>query len=193
LWIDGYKTAVAGDEGADGRLFVLLEGSEATVDRGTRDLRSGIGRAGVPETKIIDAGAREAFERVVDAYITSIGERSITYRVSAYVDDVQRRAEAMIALAKRFELRHDVIVDIMNGDIVLRVSDLDALSLGAKIEMFDDALHDDEPGATVIAGKHPNRANLKVWGEPPATIERMRDLKKAFDPKGILNPGRFLV
>ena len=129
----------------------------------------------------------------MDAYIASVGERSITYRVHAFVDDAQRRAETLIALAKRFELRHDAIIDVLNGDIILRVSDLDALALGAKIEMFDDALHDEEPTATVIAGKHPNRANLKVWGELPATIERMRALKKAFDPKGILNPGRFLV
>lgn len=193
LWIDGFKTAIDGDEGDDGRLFVLLEGSASTVDRATRDLRSAIGRAGVPETRILDAGAREAFERIVDAYTANIGERSINYRVPANVDDAARRAAWMISLAKRFELRHDAIVDIMNGDIVLRVSDLDALALASKIEIFDDALHDEEPTATVIAGKHPNRPLLNVWGEPPPTIERMRSLKKAFDPKGILNPGRFIV
>ena len=38
----------------------------------------------------------------------------------------------------------------------------------------------------------PVRTALGVWGPPPAGVNRMRQLKEAFDPKHILNPGRFL-
>ncbi len=35
-------------------------------------------------------------------------------------------------------------------------------------------------------------AKVNVWGTPPAEMSVFRGLKQAFDPKGILNPGRFL-
>ena len=38
----------------------------------------------------------------------------------------------------------------------------------------------------------PVRTALGVWGAPPAGINRMRQLKEAFDPKHILNPDRFV-
>ena len=192
FWIEGFKT-LDGEDGIEGRLFVLLEGSTAVVDRGTRELRAWMGRAGVPDTSVIDAGARESFERVVDAYVSCVGERSITYRIPAFPDDALARALALKMLAQRFEFRSDTIADVMNGDIVFRVSDLDAIALGSKIEMFDDALHDDEPQAIVIAGRHPSRSVLAVWGREPDALPHMRALKERFDPNRILNPGRFLA
>ena len=193
FWIEGHRGAVDGDDGDEGRMSVLLEGSPAVLERATRDLRSAMGRAGVPETRIVDAGARESFERIVDAYVACLGERSITYRISAFPDDVLPQADACKALAERFELRTDTIIDAMNGDLLFRVSDLDARAFGTKIEMFDDALHDDQPRAVIVAGNHPSRSVLNVWGEAPDGLERMRELKKQFDPGNILNPGRFVA
>ncbi|MBV9402547.1 MAG: hypothetical protein JO018_02340, partial [Candidatus Eremiobacteraeota bacterium] len=39
----------------------------------------------------------------------------------------------------------------------------------------------------------PVRDALNVWGHEPPTVERMRSLKAAFDPDGLLNPGRFIA
>lgn len=192
FWIEGFAKEFGGADADDGRLFVLMQGSDAFLDRATRDLRSGLGRAGVPETHVVDAGANEAFERVCDAYVATIDERSITYRTSGDPSDVEARALTMRALAHRFELRADSIADIMNGDAILRVSDTDVRGFTAKIEIFDDALHDDVPNAQVIAGDFAGRPNLNVWGAPPPAIEKMRALKLRFDPKGTLNPGRFV-
>jgi glycolate oxidase FAD binding subunit len=193
FWIEGHHGSVDGDDGDDGRISVLLEGSASVVERATRDLRSAMGKAGIPETRVVDSGARESFERVLDAYIATLGERSITYRIAGFPDEVLPRIDVCKTLATRFELRTDTIVDAMNGDLLFRVSDLDARAFGAKIEMFDDALHDMEPRAMVIAGNHPHRASLNVWGEPPDGLERMRELKARFDPAHILNPGRFVA
>jgi glycolate oxidase FAD binding subunit len=35
--------------------------------------------------------------------------------------------------------------------------------------------------------------SLDVWGPPPQTLALMRSLRAAWDPAGILNPGRYLV
>ncbi len=192
FWVEGFHQSIDGEDGHEGRLIVLLEGSAALLERSTRDLRSALGRAGVPETQILDTGAREAFGRIVDAYVSCLGERSVTYRISAHGQSLVDRVLAARLLADRFELRADTLADAMNDDIILRVSDLDSHALGAKIAMFDDAFHDDEPGATVVAGAHPQRASLNVWGELPDAFDRMRALKARFDPNGTLNPGRFI-
>ena len=191
FWIDGFHSAIDGEDGDEGRVVVLLEGSDALLERATRDLRSALGRAGVPETRVFDAGARESFQRVVNAYVANLGERSVTYRVASFPAESAPRALRIHELARRYDLRTETIVDALNGDVVLRVGDLDSRTLGGKIESFDDAIHELEPGAQVIACEHPHRAHLNAWGEAPAAVERMRALKAALRSESDAQSGTF--
>ncbi len=45
----------------------------------------------------------------------------------------------------------------------------------------------------LMASPAETAAQLGAWGTPPRTIQLMGRLKQAFDPTGILNPGRFVV
>ncbi len=56
---EGFGKNVEGEDGIDGRLFLLLEGSRTFIDRATREIRSALGRAGVPGTTILDTGAEQ--------------------------------------------------------------------------------------------------------------------------------------
>ncbi len=190
--VRGFENAVDGEDGDEGRIFALIEGSDALLERSTLEIRSALGRAGVPETRVIDAGARASFERVVGAYVACLGERSVTYGITVLAGGAERCALEIEALALRHELRAESIVDAMNGDAIVRVSDADALALGAKIETFDEALHEVQPRARVFASKHAHRTSLRVWGQPPAALEQMKALKARFDPNRTLNPGRFI-
>lgn len=192
LCIEGFRKSIDGEDGIDGRLFVLFEGSPQLIARATRDLRSALGKAGIPETTILDTGANESFERVLDSYVANIGERSITYRELGLPQTVQIRALGLRDLAHRHELFTDLLIDVMNGDVVLRVSARDSRAFAGKIELFDDALHELAPRATIVAGESDVRGGLNVWGELPNAIEKMRALKRQFDPNRTLNPGRYV-
>lgn len=191
LWAHGFRKHLDGDDGDDGRIFVLIEGTTALVDRATRDLRSALGKAGVPETHIVDGGAREMYDRALDALIAGLGERSITYRIGGFAETIDERIRGAYVCAHRHELTAESIVDVINGDAFVRVSGKDAHAFSERIEAFDDALHLQFPKAVIVAGESPMRANLDVWGEVPSGIERMRTIKRQFDPKRTLNPGRF--
>lgn len=190
--IEGFRKNIDGQDGVDGRLVLLFEGSEALLDRATRDLRSALGRAGVPETIIVDAGAGESFERVLDACVESIGERSITYRTLGMPDTAETRAVELRDAANRLQLFTDVLIDIMNGDVFVRVSERDSRAFAEKIETCDDEFRRLQNRSVIVAGDAPIRASLIAWGEEPQSIEKMRAMKRQFDPRGTLNPGRFV-
>ncbi|MGH8163124.1 MAG: FAD-binding oxidoreductase, partial [Rhodanobacteraceae bacterium] len=190
--VEGYRKEVDGDDGIDGRVVVLFEGSEALVDRATRDLRSALGRAGVPEATIVDAGANELFARALDATIAVVAERSITYRSLGTPETAENRMLEMRDAAHRHQLFTDTLLDPLNGDAYLRVSERDTRAFSTRIEDFDEALHGIDPRATVVAGDSPMRGSLRVWGEEPPAMAKMRAVKAVFDPNGTLNPGRYL-
>jgi glycolate oxidase FAD binding subunit len=189
--IEGFRKSIDGEDGIDGRMYVLLEGSDGIVDRATRELRSALGRAGVPETQIVDTGAGESFERILDASIANLGERSITYRVLGLPGDALERTTALRDAANRHELFTDVLADVMNGDIFVRVSERDSRAFAEKIEACDDEIRRLNPRRVIAAGDAPIRSSLDSWGADPPAIERMRALKARFDPRNTLNRGRF--
>lgn len=190
--VRGFAREIDGDDGDDGRVVVSIEGSDAMLERTTRELRSSLGNAGVPETRIIDTGARDAFERTIDACVSVVGRHSITYRVLGDRAELDGRLAGITALAGRFDLHVDYLGDVMNGDTIVRVHDGDVRAFASKIEMFDDVLHDLEPRAIVIAGDAPMRPTVQVWGRPPAALAQMRAIKARFDPHNTLNPALFV-
>ncbi|HEV3152274.1 MAG TPA: FAD-binding oxidoreductase [Candidatus Baltobacteraceae bacterium] len=190
--LEGFRKNVDGEDGIDGRMLLVLEGSSALVDRATRDIRSALGRAGVPDTRVIDAGAQGLLESAIDAATAELGERSITFRVLADAVDVEERARNARDLAHRYELFTDVLFDVMNGDLFLRVSERDSRVFAEKIERFDDEFRTFAPRRTIVAGRAPIMQHLDPWGAPPAALEKMRAMKARFDPQELFNPGRFV-
>lgn len=190
--VEGFRKLIDGQDGIDGRILLLLEGSAQIIERATLEIRSTLGRAGVPDTLIVDSGAEQAFQRILDAQVAVVGERSVTYRSSGWPEDVETRATSLRDAANRRSLFTDVLFDVLNGDVYLRVSDRDSRAFAEKIESADGDISAIDPARVIVAGDAPIRAALRGWGAAPAALEKMRAVKQRFDPNGTLNPGRFV-
>jgi glycolate oxidase FAD binding subunit len=191
LVIHGFATALPPRMHADdARLVVAFAGSAAVVDRATRDLRSALGAAGVAETLLLDGAAAErAFQATIDAYVDVAGA-SLTYRATGRPTDAWPRAQAFHALAASHGVRTETIVDLLNGDVVLRVSARTHAAIAEALGALDAAIRAIAPSAHVLAGDARLRAAVDAWGRPPATLATMRMLKDRFDPQRTLAPGR---
>lgn len=68
----------------------------------------------------------------------------------------------------------------------------DGLSLASARELVDEWR---KIATAVVVAKCPAswKTELNVWGPPPADRDAMRQVKTRFDPRGIFNPGRFVV
>ncbi|HEV2262681.1 MAG TPA: FAD-binding oxidoreductase [Candidatus Rubrimentiphilum sp.] len=189
---EGFGKTVDGTDDIDGRVLLYFEGSEELLDRATLEARSALGRAGVPETAIVDTGASESFDRSLNACIANKRGRSITYRSLGLPGTAQERAVLLRDVCNRHELFTDVLFDVMNGDVFVRASERSAERFAAKIALCHAELRALEPRAVIVASDAPIRATFEAWGATPPAIEKMRALKARFDPHGTLNPGRFI-
>ncbi|MGD0472291.1 MAG: FAD-binding oxidoreductase [Candidatus Velthaea sp.] len=193
LVVDGFFERTPRVHEEDTRLVTIFEGSEAAVDRATRDLRSVLGKSGVAETLLFDGGAAAAvLQDTIDAYIEPIEDRSITYRSAGLPSTVWQRAHSARAIALSFEARYDFIADVRNGDAIVRLAGSSARHTTELLSEIDAQLRTALPGITVLAGDPRLRAQVDAWGPAPATLTMLRAIKDRFDPSATLAPGRFV-
>jgi len=179
--------------GATVRLVLLFEGSEAVVDRATRDVRSALGRAGIAETLVHDGpSAADVFAGVIDAYIDASGERTLTYRSTGLPSTAWARTRIAEQLAREHGLHAESIADVRTGDAILRFSARTVAVFAAKLAALDAGVRQAFARATVLAGGAALRASIDAWGTTPSTLATMRAIKAHFDPSGILAPGRYV-
>jgi glycolate oxidase FAD binding subunit len=217
LIIRGFEREIDTPAGAPTRLALMVEGTQATLERATRDLRSELGAAGTSETTILEGPQlTAAFARILDAYIASVESRSLTLRSLGVPTTSLTRTAALRAAGQAVGFTTETITDLQTGDVIARLVAPDAesfrrtadealrtarenlreLSLRLLAERAGTGLDDDDPDEipppTILAGGAGIRRELDAWGEPPQTITTMRALKERFDPAGLFAPGRFV-
>ncbi len=165
--VRGFENAIDGEDGDEGRLFALIEGSDALLERSTLEIRSALGRAGVPETRVIDAGAR-AVVRARRRRLRRLSGRALR---DLWNHGTRRRCRTLrprnrSSSHSATHLRAESIVDVMNGDAVAARERRRCACRSAR-RSRPSTKHSTrcEPRARVFAGKHAHRSSLRVWGE----------------------------
>jgi glycolate oxidase FAD binding subunit len=190
LHVWGFDGEIEGRDGIDGRLLLLFEGSVAAVDHATREMRSSLGAAGVPETALFDANAGSIYQRAVNAFVATIAGRSAGFRVAGLPDAVLDTLAAVHTAAERHNLKSESIADLVNGDVIVRVSAETPTAFTIGIVTFAEEIYEAFARVMLVSAPASVRSHIDAWGRPPAAAPTMRALKERFDPKGTLAPGR---
>src|SRR5213594_4308834 len=166
---------------------VWFEGFEESVSHHIRDTEAIAARLGL-DTDVISTERQEhLWDYVRDFPLTS---DQLIYRLTVPLSQL---AEVMTAVSERKsgDVPARIISDAGSGTLWLSVE-----PGNANMEWFASltSLAQERGGHAIIFAAPPRlKENIDVWGAPPSTLPLMRETKRQFDPKGLLNPGRFVA
>lgn len=167
-------------------LLVKAEGVEPGVRRHTRDVAAWAGRAGM-ETETLEGEAEAALWRTVRDTGWWDGA-DVALRVSV---PPGAAADLAVALARTLAGGTAMVVHLGVGTLWLVPPAADAAAQIAALRPLVE-----RAGGHLLLARAPAalKAAHEVWAPGPEAraLALMRELKRAFDPRGTLSPGRFV-
>jgi glycolate oxidase FAD binding subunit len=169
---------LAGDSAAGARVLVAeLAGEAPVVDASLARLAAGFGAREAPAS---------ALERVREVQGAPPGEGCLRVRVDALPARLSAAAMPLRATGAR-------LLVYPGAGLVFAFLDLAgaAAAAGAALAAVRDAARAGGGGFVVEEAPLAVKRAHDAFGDPPGGLAIMRSLKQRFDPRGILNPGRF--
>ncbi|MGH7825813.1 MAG: FAD-binding oxidoreductase [Candidatus Binatia bacterium] len=168
------------------KMAVWCEGFQESVERHLRDLTVMIKKVGLNSHILRDGAHRRLWTEACDLPLEA--NRTI-FRATVPLTAVPKLLETIEASGERETSPH-VVADLCAGSIWIS---LEATAGGARWFSTWTALAREHHGHMVMLAAAPaEKEGIDAWGPPPRTLALMREIKRQFDPKGLLNPGRFL-
>ena len=97
---------------------------------------------------------------------------------------------AIGSVLNRCELRgNQIAVDVLSGIVWIRETET---ASAQRFSDWSDLAREHSGHAILIAAPPRAKQGLDVWGPAPESLFLMREMKRQFDPDGLLNGGRFV-
>jgi glycolate oxidase FAD binding subunit len=172
--------------GQNWQLAVCFEGFEQSVRRQLRDLELMAQTFGIPLEPRRGQDEKQIWQPIRDFPLQS---DRVIYRVTVPRASVAKVLEA--TLGSSFgALNAAVSADLTMGTIWIASAPTKTVAVDFANLI---AWAEQERGHAVMFRAPPElKAGVAVWGPSPPTLALMREIKQQFDPKGILNLGRFV-
>ena len=162
-------------------LAVACEGFDVTVQRHLDDAQRFAESEDLAILKLADPDHELYWDGVRDFPLTDGGA---IYRI------VVPRA-AIATILERFPVpRADFAADLLSGVIWTRTAET---WIPEQFRKLAELARDHHGHATLVAAPPQAKKGLDVWGPAPESLSIMREVKRQFDPHGLLNRGRFLA
>lgn len=163
------------------RVAVWCEGFAQGVERHLRDLQAMAGRGKLIYEVAGPENHNALWNKLRDF---PLEPHRIVYRITvprSAISDFINRAQAWNVT--------EIVSDTSMGTIWLGLP-VDRTAIAQFAEIESAACH----GGHAILFSAPGslKTGINVWGRSPETLSLMREIKRRFDPNGLLNPGRFL-
>lgn len=178
---------------ATARLVVGFEGTEEEIRWMVEQLRDEWRRAGVAESQAIEGPTCDRLWKLLTEFPAAgsaeDGEAPLVVEVAVAPSEVVTIAEQVHTIDP------DGSIQVHAGSGVLRakMSELACEGIEAKLAKLRSAIA--ATGGSLVVLLRPAECNLSaetIWGPSAASAGVVRAIKDRFDPKGILNPGRFV-
>jgi glycolate oxidase FAD binding subunit len=171
----------------DWQVAIWSEGFEDSVGRHLRDTQAMAERLGLNIAVLREKSHEQLWTKMRDFPLEA--ERLI-YRVTVKRGSV---AEFVTTVAdwEASDSQPALVADVVTGTVWISFA-----ANEAAVTWFSKliaAARDRQGHAIILAAPPGLKAGIDVWGSPPASLSLMREIKRQFDPQGLLNPGRFVA
>jgi glycolate oxidase FAD binding subunit len=172
-------------------ICVRCEGGEATVARQEKEIRDLGAAMGATEIATIIGDEHERLWTSLADWnaAATLTAHTAVLKLTTLPTDLLGAVTETVEEGRKDGLTVAVRASVGIGVAYLRVTG-DASGEGVRRTL--EAVQPRWPTLTVYGYDPAHAEGLPIWGIEPPTIAVMRDLKAAYDPRGTLNPGRFV-